>query len=299
MTESEIIALLTKGQRKAPKHYGIGDDASVIPQQIAVSQDTMIEGIHFDEKLTAADVGYKIVAINVSDIAAMGALPDWATLSISLPANFQKQWLLDFASGFREGLQKWGIYLIGGDTTRSPGPIILSMTMGSQRNHKWNWNSQAQVGDDIWVTGTLGDAASGFFHPKKHPYNTSLQRPEPRLDFAFNAREGINSMTDISDGLHRDLLNICSKSQVGAIIDPSSLPKSSVLYQERNALAYQVAFGEDYELLFTATPNMEDFIRKRGAQYRCPVHKIGKIISDSSRVELKDTPWPKPLFEHF
>ena len=301
MTEDDIIKELTKGQRKAPNRFGIGDDAALVVDNRIITHDTMIESIHWDSKLSPADVGWKLVAINVSDIGAMGGTPEWCTLSLSVPEKTNIDWITAFSKGMREALKKWNINLIGGDTTRSPNHIVASMAMGSRRGYNWAWQHTAQKGDDIWVTGTLGDAAIGFFEPKKHTYNTALQRPIPPAEFGQTIAHNkmIHAMIDISDGLHNDLTRLCTRSKVGARIDPTALPASSVLYNNKKSLAYQTAFGEDYEYLFTAAPNLETLLRKLAAQHKVTIHKIGKILDAKHSITLDNTPWPSTLFSHF
>jgi len=301
MTENDIIHQITLGQTKAPNCFGVGDDAALVADQRMVTQDTMIEGIHWDEKLSSADVGWKIVAINASDIGAMGGLPEWCTLSISLPKSIDDNWISQFSRGMREALAHWNISLIGGDTTRNTKGIVLSMTMGSRRGYNWAWQHDAQLDDTIWVTGTLGDAAAGFYDPKAHPHNTALQRPTPPVQFAHKITHNklIHAMTDISDGLHSEIKRICERSGLGAKIDPKALPASSVLYRNKKALAYQTAFGEDYEYLFTAPKRSETILRQMAARHGIAIHKIGKILSQANGVQLEDTEWPPPLFTHF
>lgn len=300
MTEADIIHQITLGCPKSPKRFGVGDDAALVGNDRVVSQDTMVEGIHWDEKLTANDVGWKIVAVNASDIAAMGGRPEWATLSISVPPNITEEWIREFSSGMRAALRKWDILLVGGDTTSSPGPIIVSMHICSLRQMSWAFQCNAKVQDDIWVTGTLGDAAVGFYEPNKFPHNDALQRPNPPVNFANHIQKigGIHSMTDISDGLYKDLSRLCSQSNVGAIVDAKKFPASSLLHKNKSALSYQTAFGEDYEMLFTAKPTFETLLRRQAAKYRVTISKIGKI-TESLDVQLRDEDWPKPLFEHF
>ena len=175
------------------------------------------------------------------------------------------------------------------------------MTMSSRKGYHWAWQHDAKPGDDIWVTGTLGDAASGFFEPEKHPYNTALQRPEPPVAFANTIVHNrfIHALTDISDGLHSEITRICSRSKVGAILDPSTFPASSVLYGNKRALAFQTAFGEDYEYLFTAPNRSETVLRRTAARYKTTIHKIGHIQNTSMEVRLKNKEWPSPLFNHF
>ena len=162
------------------------------------------------------------------------------------------------------------------------------MTMSSRKGYHWAWQNDAQAGDEIWVTGTLGDAASAFFEPDKHPFNTALQRPEPPVAFANTIVHNrfIHALTDISDGLHSEIRRICTKSEVGAILDPTALPASSVLYNHKKALAFQTAFGEDYEYLFTAPKRSETVLRRTAARYKTTIHKIGRILNTSMEVSL-------------
>lgn len=301
LSEDEIIHIIALGQPKAPKIYGVGDDAARTREGVVISQDTMVEGIHFDDKLSPKDIGWKIVAVNVSDMAAMGRYPEWCTLSVSLPQKTSEEWIRDFSTGLRLALKHWQIHLIGGDTTRSTNDIVLSMTMGSKASSVTIWQSGAETDDEIWVTGVLGDAAHGFFN-KNAKYSIEwLRRPEPPVAFGnILAKYQLPSaMTDISDGLKINLTRLCQASALGAIIDPESLPKSSELYNHKDALAYQTVFGEDYQLLFTAPPSRNEIIRQTAAQNNVTLTKIGTMISDPKRIELKDTPWPKPLYSQF
>ena len=301
LTEEEIIRIITLGQPKAPKIFGVGDDAARTREGIIITQDTMVEGVHFDDRLSAKDLGWKIVAVNVSDIAAMGRYPSWCTLSISLPKSKTEEWIRNFSAGLRLALRNWNIALIGGDSTRSNHDVVVSMTMGAKPSSVAIWQSGAQVGDEIWVTGDLGDSAHAFFN-KDAKYSLEwFRRPNPPANFANHlaSYQLARSMTDISDGLRIDLTKICKASELGAVIDPKSLPKSSELYRHKDALAYQTAFGEDYQLLFTASPGVNRMIRQIAAQNKITVTQIGKMISDSERIELRNTPWPEQLFSQF
>jgi thiamine-monophosphate kinase len=301
VSEKEIIDIITLGQYKAPNRYGIGDDGAHTGAGFVISHDTMVEDVHFNKRLSPYDVGWKIVAINASDIAAMGHNPEWATLSISAPITTNKEWFLEFSKGMRKALKHWNINLLGGDTTRSNHSIMVSMAMGSRKGNITVWRGGAKVGDDIWVTGTLGNAAYGFFHLDSTIGIKDLQRPNPPVRFAssiasFNI---VHAMTDISDGLHTDLRNICEASSVGAVIVPDQIPKGSELWQEKNALSYATAFGEDYQMLFTCYSGVEDIIRQSARLNKVRVTKIGTIISDKNKIKLKGNEWPPSLFEHF
>jgi thiamine-monophosphate kinase len=218
-----------------------------------------------------------------------------------VPEHCPKDWISEFATGLRQALKKWNIQLIGGDTTRSNKDIMVSMSMGSRMGRSTVWRSGAKIDDDVWVTGSLGGAAYGFFHKDSTIGINDLCRPHPPVRFAaaIASFDCINSMTDISDGLKVDLSNICKDSKVGAVIDPTSIPMSSDLWKENDALSYATAFGEDYQMLFTCIQGTEDIIRQTAKLQRVRVTKIGRIIPDRNRIELKDMTWPEPLFSHF
>lgn len=304
MTEESIIEELTLHCRKAPLQHGVGDDCALLPDQQVISSDMMVEGVHFDNHLSAEDVGWKLVAVNASDIGAMGRTPSWATLSVAIPKEGKMSWVQDFARGLRMALSNWNISLIGGDVVRTNGPIVLSMTVGGNGRTKPIWRSGAQIGNSIFVTGHLGEAAAGFFEKNNDEGLKCLRRPKPPIEFGANIGTlGIaTSMIDVSDGLHKDLLRLCEASKVGAWVDPQKLHKGPALAHLKDTLSYQTSFGEDYELLFTANPNMEPLIRQVARRYRIRVTEIGAIIPIPQKGEqayLKDTPWPKSLFQHF
>lgn len=299
-SEDSIIACLTENLRTAPSRYGVGDDCALIEGGAVITQDTMIEGIHFDNKLSAEDIGWKLVAINASDIAAMGRMPSWATLSISLPKDTELEWLKAFNQGLKNACRKWSIQLCGGDTTASPGPIVLSMTMGSARGGKPIWRSGAKPGDAIWVTGYLGEAAAGFYEKNNPPGLDALRRPNPPVLFGskLGSADIATSMIDLSDGLYSDLTALCKASGVGAVVYPDKLPIGPACSIVRDPLPYQTSFGEDYELLFTTLPTMEIIIQRYARESSIQFHQIGKIRANPM-VELKGKEWPKPLFTHF
>ena len=141
--------------------YAPGDDAACVPGNAVVTVDAMVEGVHWDDKLSAADVGWKLVAVNASDINAMGALPQWAVLTLSVPQPADRIWVESFAHGLGQALEEWSIQLVGGDTTRSETNRMVSLTMTGTTEHPVG-RTGAQPGDDIWVSGSLGGAAAGF-----------------------------------------------------------------------------------------------------------------------------------------
>jgi thiamine-monophosphate kinase len=278
-----------------------GDDAALVDSSTLVTVDTMVQGIHFDERLSPGDVGWKLAAVNASDIGAMGATPDWAVLSLSLPSPLDRSWVESFAEGLGEALTKWTIRLVGGDTTGSPGPITVSMTLAGQSAAPVS-RSGAQPGDLIWVTGFLGEAAGGFLH-RTTAGLSALRRPQPPVSFgaALAARGLPTAMMDLSDGLARDLGRMCRASGVDAEVDPASLPKGPGLANVAQALAAQVSFGEDYQLLFTTPKPTEPSVHKLAAEQRVQVTCIGRMAHSAGApvALLRGLSWPEPCFSHF
>ncbi|MEC7985274.1 MAG: thiamine-phosphate kinase, partial [Myxococcota bacterium] len=212
MKELDIIHELTKGCNLAPKMNGVGDDCALLQGNGIVTTDTMVEGVHFDDRLSPSDVGWKLVAVNASDIAAMGRYPSWATLNLTLPKAKNKDWLIEFSKGMRSALSEWDISLVGGDVVRGHKHVVASMTMGAFGRKKLVWQHEAAVKNTIWVTGYLGEAAAGFFDKNEEGLKW-LRRPYPPIEFGHNLGNiGIaTSMIDISDGLHQDLTRLCMR----------------------------------------------------------------------------------------
>ena len=298
--ESSLIATLLQGRPQPPPlalEVEAGDDAAVLPGGLVVSADAMVEGVHWDDRLSPADVGWKLVASNVSDLAAMGARPTWCTLTVGLPRPVDAAWLSDFAMGLHAACARWSLHLVGGDLTRSPGPRCLSLTIGGHAAGPVT-RSGARAGDELWVTGTLGDAADGFTHGG--PGLRSLRRPQPPLELGVAlAEQGlVNAMMDLSDGLATDLPRLCAASRLGAVVQAAALPASPTVADRADRLALQVAFGEDYGLLFAASPVQGLAIEGLAAFHGVRVTRIGALRADGP-VLLEPGPWPAPAFAHF
>jgi len=298
--ESIIIETLLRG-RPLPDgpdlRLDAGDDVAVLETGTAVGADLMVEGVHWDERLSAADVGWKLVAVNASDLGATGARPRWATLSIALPRPVDMDWVRGFAVGLHEALAAFGVRLIGGDTTRSPGPRFASMTMGGPAAAPVGRDG-ARPGDRIWVTGTLGDAAAGFHHGGSGL--DWLRRPRPPVAFGIALAEtGVaSSMMDLSDGLARDLGRLCRASACAARVDASTLPASRQVEGAPDRLALQTAFGDDYQLLFTAPATADAAIRALATSEDVRVTAIGTCAAGAG-AHVRDGPWPASMFSHF
>lgn len=248
-------------QNSSSVKKGIGDDAAVVQvtdnKQLVVTTDTLISGVHFPEQTPAHAIGYKSLAVNLSDLAAMGATPAWFTLAISLP-EYNDQWLAEFTDGLKQLAIEAGIVLIGGDTTK--GSLSISITaMGLADQENLLLRSAAKHGDAIYVTGTLGDAAAGLVMVNDAVSRADescikkLNYPQPRNHEIQLIRDYVSACLDISDGFLADLSHILKASMVGAIINLNSIPLSlSLKKMDRNkAIRYALTGGDDYELLFT------------------------------------------------
>ncbi len=275
---------------------GIGDDCAILSpppgRQLAVSTDTLISGVHFPENTAAEDIGYKSLAVNLSDLAAMGAEPAWASLAITLPAADQS-WLKRFMLGFNELASKYKVALIGGDTTRGPLSITVNIT-GFVKPENLLRRNQAKHGDKIFVTGTLGDAGIGLNAvlnnlPLDHGLNyciKRLNRPRPQIEAGLLLSPFSVAAIDISDGLLADLKHICIASQCGAIVNLENLPLSDALLQYyNNQPDWQpiLGGGDDYELCFTSSQNNVEDIKNILQLNKIDISCIGEI-TDSLEV---------------
>ena len=273
---------------------GIGDDAAILEGGQVVSTDTMVEGVHWDQRLEPGDVGWKLVAVNVSDIGAMGGRPRWATLAMALPSPLDRGWVTAFFEGFAAASRRFGLPLVGGDTTRSPGPRVLTLTVGGHAGAPVRRDG-ARAGDDVWVTGELGRAAEAFGSTSPSPSAMAwFRRPEPPISFgAALAEAGLaHAMIDVSDGLARDLGRLCRASGVGASVDPALLPGG-------RPLPDAIAFGEDYELCFAATPGAQSAICSLASMHGIVVTRVGAFTSTPELRLLGHLGWPPPQFDHF
>ena len=247
---------------------GIGDDAAVIApppdKRLVVAMDTIVEGIHFPVATAAADIGYRALAVNLSDLAAMGAEPAWMTLSLSSPAA-DEAWIAGFAGGMFELAAQHRVDLIGGDTVR--GPLVVTVQIaGWVESDRWLTRSGAQPGDLVFVSGVPGEASAGLAVIQQSlPMTLAAEhlkrrflRPEPRVALGRALRTIATSAMDISDGLLTDLDKLSAASGCGARIDIDALPLSPAALQTfpRDACVdYALAGGDDYEIIFTVAPD--------------------------------------------
>jgi thiamine-monophosphate kinase len=317
----ERIRSLTE-QSRDDVRFGIGDDAAVLAvpagQELAVAIDTLVEGVHFPRGTSAVDIGWKALAVNLSDLAAMGATPAWALLALTLPEPDQA-FVEGLADGFAQLAKPHRLALVGGDTTR--GPLSISVAVhGFVAPGKALMRSGAKVGDAVLVTGTLGDGAAGLHtlanashypvHPSidsVHPERSAakskgnspetlfdefqssardvliarLNRPTPQLAAGSALRDLAHACIDVSDGLIADLGHICTASGVGAEIDASLLPLSPSLiaiYDDASAQQFALTGGDDYELCFTVPMNRLADVQSDLSRLGCGVTRIGRIV---------------------
>ena len=310
--EFDLIARIrARVATRADVVLGIGDDAALLApppgRQLVVTADTLNEGVHFPRGTSPADVGWKALAVNLSDLASMGAEPTWCTLSLSLPQS-DPAWIEGFLDGFLDLAGQHGIALVGGDTTR--GPLSISVTaMGLVEPGQALRRDGARVGDEVWVTGTLGDAAGGLALLDREPVpalRARLDRPTPRVA-AGRALAGIaTACVDVSDGLLADLGHVCARSHVAARIDVDALPASAALMEvigEADRIALQASGGDDYELCFTAPADAGADIGAVSAQLGLRITRIGRIVAGEGvhPVDAKSQPWSSPRrgYDHF
>jgi thiamine-monophosphate kinase len=265
LDEFEIIARYFSGHEGSRVLLGIGDDAAVIDvrEPIVVTVDTLVAGVHFPPDLAARSIGHRALAVNLSDIATMGAKPRWATLALTLP-EAQEAWLEGFAAGFFALAEQFGVGLVGGDTTR--GPLTMSVQLiGTLTGERFLRRGGGRVGDDVYVTGTLGDAAGALPLLARGGARTTAEAalierfeyPMPRVAAGIALAALARAAIDVSDGLVADLGHICEQSGCGAHVDIERLPLSEALaavYGPQRATDFALAGGDDYELCFTAAP---------------------------------------------
>lgn len=290
MTEFGFIEQLAARFAALPANdfEGIGDDCAVLPigtgEALLFTTDMLTEGIHFLRAATSAhELGHKSLAVNLSDIAAMGGRPVATLLSLSLPADTIDNWALEFMEGYRELSERFGVALIGGDTTRSANGIAINVTaIGRADATHIKRRSDARIGDTIFVTGELGASGAGLKDILGGRYDTPLaaghRNPQPQIaeGLWLGARPEVHAMMDLSDGLASDIRHILERSHCGARLDTERIPVASGADTQLAACG-----GEDYKLLFTAESTAanrlaHDFLKTFGV----PLHPVGTITHD-------------------
>jgi thiamine-monophosphate kinase len=321
MNEFELIGrFFRRVPRDAAVRIGIGDDAAVVTpapgKELAFSVDMLVEGRHFLPDVDPAALGHKTLAVNLSDMAAMGATPRWALLAGALPDS-DERWLAAFARGLFALAERFGVTLIGGDTTRGPRNLCVTI-VGELPAGTAITRAGASAGDDVYVSGLLGDAALalaallGKTTVAVDLFATIRQRlewPEPRVALGERLRGVATAALDISDGLTGDLAHILAASSVGADLELSQIPRSSAIAQrlsthERTlALACLLAGGDDYELCFTAPASARERVATIALEVSLPLTRIG-VITSSPGLRVRDehgseVPSLPAAFDHF
>jgi len=316
---SEFDLIKRYFSRPAPSAVlGVGDDCALVQARpgmtLAMTTDMLLEGTHFRAGTDARRLGHKSLAVNLSDLAAMGADPRWALLSLALP-RADESWLDAFAGGFYGLAGRCGVDLIGGDTTR--GPLAISVTLiGEVPAGLALRRDGAQAGDDIWISGATGEAALGLAHlsgridivePFRSGCIERLEAPEPRVDLGGRLRGLANSAIDVSDGLLADLGHILEQSGAGADVWVEQIPRPPGMVacaDQALALECVTSGGDDYELLFTAPPHARGDLAVVSADLGLALTRIGSIVAGEPVAVLRDAggnsiPVPRPGFDHF
>lgn len=287
-------------QKLGVKHdltkLGIGDDAAIInipdDRQLAISVDSMVEGVHFYAKSDPALIAHKLAAVNLSDMAAMGAEPKWATITLTLP-NYDQAWLAAFSESLNKVAKQFELQIIGGDTTQ--GPLNISMQiMGLLPKGKALTRRGARLGQDVYVSNTLGDAALALHcidtkltYPEQRleRLRVALDKPQPQVLLGIGLLDIAHSCIDLSDGLIADLTHIAKMSEVSIEIDIERLPLSDQYqYYISNGGNVDLALtgGDDYQLAFTLESDRRAELLSLAKRIRVPVSKIGRVVDAQS-----------------
>lgn len=290
---------------------GVADDCAIFQpspaHQIATSMDLLLEGRHFFADVDPYSLGHKTLAVNLSDLSAMGAKPIGCLLGLALP-SLHTEWLAAFSQGFYDLSERYACPLIGGDTTRSAQGIALSVTVFGEVQKPYLQRSMAQIGDDIWLSGELGAAHIALQLLLKQQAGESLgaeeqdlleqtrvalEKPIPRVELGQALHQIAHAMLDISDGLMQDLRHILEQSQVAAVLEEAKLPVSPALHGLPSSIVRKAVLGggDVYELCFTASPSQRERLRQLSAELSIPLTRIGTIRArqtDQTDVQVLD-----------
>jgi thiamine-monophosphate kinase len=292
LDEFEIIARYFAAREGPDVLLGIGDDAAVIDvrEPIVVAVDTLVGGVHFPPELDAHAIGYRALAVNLSDLAAMGSTPRWATLALTLP-EAHEDWLKSFAAGFFALAERHAVGLVGGDTTRGPLAVTVQV-IGTTTGGRFLSRAGGRAGDDVYVTGTLGDSAAALPLLARRSLPTAdeaelmerFRYPTPRVAAGIALAAIATAAIDVSDGLVADLGHVCRQSGCGARIDIESLPLSTALLgvcSAQRAEDFALGGGDDYELCFTARPERAEAVQAALAGSATRATRIGGLVAGS------------------
>jgi thiamine-monophosphate kinase len=287
MNEFNLIEKYFNWKSLKSDDLGVGDDCALISiehgYQVATSVDTLIEGVHFPQNTSPADIAYKALSVNLSDLAAMGATPKYFTLALTLP-EFDDHWLEAFSASLKSLANKYQIDLLGGDTTKGNLSITLNVT-GIVPQHKALLRSSAKMGDIIIVSNTIGDAALAWHQIQQggqpnQKLLTHFNRPEPQVKLGQSLIGVANACIDISDGLEQDLGHILKRSKLGAQINLSDLPLSQSVadyVKKTHDWCLPLAGGDDYQLCFTIAPDKLELMKTLESELGIQLTAIGTI----------------------
>lgn len=306
MDELSVIDMLFKRQdvRRDDVPLGIGDDGAIVRpaagRDLVVTTDVLVEGVHFPESTEPAAIGHKSLAVNLSDIAAMGAVPAWATLCLTMP-RADEQWLEAFCFGFFALAGRYDVQLVGGDVASGPLSIAVQL-IGAAGDAGCLSRGGARDNDLIYVSGTLGDAALGLQvvsdmlvvpEPDRSYLVGRLNRPSPRVELGLAIASYATAAIDISDGLASDLAHICERSSAGAVVDVRRLPISDQYRRCLPKVGWEpvMTFGDDYELCFTVSPDDAAAVERLGFETDLPLTAIGHITGGALQWMYGDEPF--------
>ncbi len=298
-SEFELIEALARASRRARRStsgvvVGIGDDAAVLRvsarEDVVVTTDSLVEGRHFERTwLSPRDLGWKLAAANLSDIAAMGGVPRWALISYVLPRGVSALYAEGIQRGAAEHLARYGASIVGGNIASTDGPLVCDMTLVGTCRRGRAWKRKARAGDIIVVAGNLGAAAAGvtLLREKKKPSAALIRayrRPTPRLDVSRAVARDISGAIDISDGLSSDLIHMCEASGVGCELDAGSLPipravREFCARRRKSAVEWALHAGEDYALLLSVAPQRADAVCRTIRNSGAPAAVVGVFTS--------------------
>ena len=300
MDEAEFIQQFLIADHEDPRIIlDIGDDAAVVnvpsKHQLVISTDTLVSGIHFFSDQPAESIAHKALHTNLSDMAAMAATPAWVTLSLTLP-DFNHTWMEAFSCRLFQELERANVNLIGGDISR--GPLAVSFTiLGLVPEDQYIARGKACVEDDIYITGTIGDAAlaltlsaSQRLYSQYQELVTRLYYPQAQNQLALALREHIHSMIDVSDGLFQDLGKMMGDKGLGAVINTDSIPLSTAFKTHcppEQSLQLALAGGDDYELCFSAPKDQRKSIIEIAKTLKASIQRIGRVVGDRG-IQLLD-----------
>ena len=286
MDEFDLIARyfapLARGEAGA---FGLTDDAAVVvvpeSQELVITQDALVAGVHFRVTDAPGDIARKVLRVNLSDLAAMGARPRAYTLSVMFPKTVDEAFVAAFAEGLAADQERYGVTLIGGDTTATPGPMTFSLTAtGEVPCGQALRRDGAQVGDRVFVSGTLGDAALGL-HREDGFLGERYRLPQPRVALGQRLRGLATAVCDVSDGLVADLAHICEASGVGANVWQEQVPLSEAYREADVGFEMALTGGDDYELLFTVPEGRLGEVERLAEELSLPLTEVGNITKNN------------------